>query len=79
MAELPVIKRKEIKLPTKWAQDNINVTAYRCFTNYAEDEGITILRNVGNYFPQKTLSHPKRLASSTTQLLEPQNSQLLND
>jgi hypothetical protein len=55
MAELSVRKRKEVKLPTKWAQDNIHVAAYRCFTNYLEDEGITILRNVGNYFPQKKL------------------------
>jgi len=79
MAELSVRKRKEIKLPTIWAQDDINVTAYRCFTNYPEYESIAILRKVGNYFPQKTLSHPRRLASSTTLLLEPQKSQLLND
>jgi hypothetical protein len=76
IAELSVRKRKEIKLPTKWARNNINVTAYRCFTNYPEDESIAILRNVGNCFSQNTLSHPSRLASSTTLLLEPQNNAL---
>jgi hypothetical protein len=55
MSELSV-KKHEIKLPTKWAQDNIKVTAYKCFTIDPEVEGINILRNAGNYFPQKTLS-----------------------
>jgi hypothetical protein len=33
-----------------------------------EDEGITILRNVGNYSPKNTASHPGRVESSKTPL-----------
>jgi hypothetical protein len=48
-------KKKETKLPTKWVQDNIKVTSYKFFTIDPECGGITILRNAGNYFPQKTM------------------------
>ena len=68
MAELSVRKINATKLATKESHGNINVTAYSYFAYDPEDEGITILRNVGNYSPQNTASHPRRLASSTTPL-----------
>jgi hypothetical protein len=34
----------------------------------SDDEGITILRNVGNFSPNDTASHPRRLGYSATQL-----------
>lgn len=40
-----------------------------------EDEGTTILRNVGNYLPVDRAYHPRRLVSSVTPLLEPLISQ----
>jgi len=33
-----------------------------------EDEGITILRNVGNYLPNERVSHPRRTESLATPL-----------
>jgi hypothetical protein len=35
-----------------------------------EDEGTNILRNVGNYSPNNTASHPRTLASSEFILFE---------
>jgi hypothetical protein len=38
------------------------------FKKNSENEGTTILQNIRNHFPNDTLSHPRRLKSSTTLL-----------
>jgi len=38
----------------------------------AEDEGITVLWNIGDYSPSDTEWHPRKCASSTTLLWQPQ-------
>ena len=66
MAELSVRKINATKLATKESHGNINVTAYSYFAYDPEDEGITILRNGGNYSPQNTASHPKTCIFNNT-------------